>query len=79
MAKNCHKLKSGKWTDHTNVSNRLTSFEGEAHPLTGNGNAESCIKNQIVVNIFRAGFSVKEPLWDGSDHENGGRTETVSS
>ena len=50
----------------------MTGFEGEAHPLTGSGNAESCLQKHIEVNIFRAGFSVLAPLWDGSDHANGG-------
>ena len=82
MAKNRQKLnlkKSWKSTDHNNVCNSLTNFEGEAHFLTGNGNYESCLEKQIEVNIFCAGFSVMKPLWDGSDHENGGRTEMVSS
>ena len=75
MAKKHQKLnlkKSWNSTDHTNACNSLKIFEGEAHLLTGNGNAESCLEKQIQVNIFRAGFSVLEPLWDGSDHANGG-------
>jgi len=43
--KNRQKLKSWKLTNHTNACNSLASFKGEAHPLTGNGNADICLES----------------------------------